>query len=194
MLLMRQFVAERGGGFMMLGGQESLLGGNYEGTPIGDLLPVYLRGQEQSNLKDVAANYSLTREGQLQPWLRLRATKQDEVARLALLPAIQTWNSVADVKPGAATLATLQVDQQTLPGLVSQRFGKGQSAALMVGDFWRWSLLRSSSEKDDLAQTWRQIARWLTSDVPKRVEFEVQAPQSPADPHRFTVYVTVDAL
>jgi uncharacterized membrane protein len=187
MLLMRQFVSERGGGFMMLGGQESLLGGNYEGTPIADLLPVYLRGREQSELKDSPAQYALTREGELQPWLRLRATKQEEIGRFEQMPSFQTWNSVADVKPGAATLATLQVYQQTLPGLVSQRFGKGQSAALMVGDFWRWSLRRSATDKDDLAQTWRQIARWLTSDVPKRVEFEVTPPESPSDPHRLSV-------
>lgn len=187
MLLMRQFVAERGGGFMMLGGQESFLGGNYEGTPIGDLLPVYVRGSEFAELKSSPAQYSLSREGQLQPWLRLRATKKDEVDRFSQMPPFLTWNSIAEVKPGSSTLATLQVEGRELPGLVSQRFGKGQSAALMIGDFWRWSMRRSASDKDDLAQTWRQMARWLTSDVPRRVEFEVTPPKSPSDPHRLTV-------
>lgn len=187
MLLMRQFVAERGGGFMMLGGQESFLGGNYEGTPIGDLLPVYVRGMEFAELKSSPAQYSLSREGQLQPWLRLRATKKDEVDRFSQMPPFLTWNSIAEVKPGSSTLATLQVEGRELPGLVSQRFGKGQSAALMIGDFWRWSMRRTASDRDDLAQTWRQMARWLTSDVPRRVEFEVTPPKSPSDPHRLTV-------
>ncbi len=187
MMLMRQFVAERGGGFIMLGGQESFLGGGFEGTPIGDLLPVYLRGTELASLKSSPASYSLSREGALQPWLRLRSTKQEEQERFSQMPPFQVWNSVSEVKPGSSTLATIKVEDRELPGLIVQRFGKGQSGALMIGDFWRWSMRRSATDKDDLAQTWRQIARWLTSDVPRRVEFEVTPPKSPTEPHRLTV-------
>lgn len=187
MMLVRQFVAERGGGFMMLGGQESFLGGGYEGTPIGDLLPVYLRGVELASLKSIPSIYGLTREGALQPWLRIRPTKLDEQQRFAKMPAFQVWNTVAEVKPGASILANLKVDDRELPGLIVQKFGKGQTGALMIGDFWRWSMRRAEAEKDDLAQTWRQVARWLTSDVPRRVEFEVTPPKSPTEPHRLTV-------
>lgn len=189
MLLIRQFVAERGGAIMMLGGQESFLGGNYEGTPLGDLLPVYLRGSERSELRSSDVTYELSREGQLQPWLRLRGTQQEEQERFSQMPSFQVWNSVAGVKPGASTLASISVDNTRFPGLVTQRFGKGQSAALLIGDFWRWSMRRNADEKDDLAQTWRQMARWLTSDVPRRVELEVIQPQSPLDAHRLSVEV-----
>ena len=41
--LIRRHVSERGGGFMMLGGQESFTQGGYENTPIAELLPVYLQ-------------------------------------------------------------------------------------------------------------------------------------------------------
>lgn len=183
MLLMRRFVAERGGGLMMLGGQESFLGGGYSETPLGDVLPVYLRGSEKALSKDGFVRYQLTREGSLEPWLRLRDNEAQDRERVQQMPDFQTWNSVADVKPGASILAELETTSSKQPGLVAQRFGSGRSLALLVGDFWRWSMRRATEETDDLAQSWRQIARWLTSDVPQRIEVRTQSPSSPLEPH-----------
>lgn len=187
MLLMRQFVAERGGGLMMLGGQENFLGGDYKDTPLGDVLPVYLRGQEKTQGKDQPVRYRLTREGSLEPWLRLRANRAEENKRVQEMPDFLTWNSVADVKPGASVLAQLETAVGTQPGLVSQRFGKGRSLALLVGDFWRWSMRRAAEDTDDLAQSWRQIGRWLTGDVPKRLEVEIEPPKGALEPHRVRI-------
>lgn len=187
MLLIRKFVAERGGGLLMLGGQENFLGSAYKETPVGDVLPVYLRGQEKSAAKDQPIRYRLTREGSLEPWLRLRANKVDEDKRVRQMPDFLTWNTVADVKPGASVLAELDTAGGKQPGLVIQRFGKGRSMALLVGDFWRWSMRRATPDTDDLAQSWRQIGRWLTGDVPKRVVAEVEPPISALDPYLVTV-------
>jgi uncharacterized membrane protein len=188
MLLLRQFVAERGGGLMMLGGQEMFLSGDYNETPLGDVLPVYLRGNEQARDKSSQVRYRLTREGGLEPWLRLRANEPDERQRVAEMPDFQTWNAITDVKPGASVLAQLSAgDQMTQPGLVVQRFGKGRSAALLVGDMWRWSLRRAQENTDDLAQSWRQMARWLTADVPRSMEVDVQPPASTTEPNRIVV-------
>ena len=188
MLLLRQFVAERGGGLLMLGGQEMFMGGGYKDTPLGDVLPVYLQGTEPVRDSQSVMKYRLTREGGLEPWLRLRGNEVDEKQRVAEMPDFHTWNTVSDVKPGAAVLAQLSSENgQTQPGLVVQRFGKGRSGALLVGDMWRWSLRRAQEDTDDLAQSWRQIARWLTADVPRRVEVDVQPPASSAEPHRVAV-------
>jgi hypothetical protein len=59
-----------------------------------------------------------------------------------------------------------------------QPFGRGRSAALLIGDLWRWSLRRPDPEQDDLAKSWRQTARWLVSDVPKSVDVEITASDS----------------
>ena len=60
--LLQKFVAERGGGFLMLGGQESLAQGKYTRTPVADLLPVYL---DRLSPVPPGAKYqlNLTREG-----------------------------------------------------------------------------------------------------------------------------------
>ncbi len=188
MLLLRQFVAERGGGLLMLGGQEMFLGGGYKDTPLGDVLPVYMQGGESARDSQSVVKYRLTREGSLEPWLRLRGNELDEKQRVAEMPDFQTWNSVSDVKPGASVLAQLTLeDGQPQPGFVVQRFGKGRTGALLVGDMWRWSLRRAQENTDDLAQSWRQIARWLTADVPRAIEVDVQPPTSSAEPHRVNV-------
>ncbi len=187
MLLLREFVSARGGGLMMLGGQESFLGGGYRDTPLGDVLPVYLRGREDAADKDQIARYRLSREGSLEPWLRLRANQAEEQTRVSEMPDFLNWNVVTDAKPGAAVLAEITTGNDRRPGLVTQRFGKGRSIALMLGDFWRWSMRRNNQETDDLAQSWRQMARWLTNDVPQRVQVVVQPPDAALQPHRIQI-------
>ena len=44
--LLRNFVSQRGGGLLMLGGPDSFASGKYDRTPVGELLPVYLNRSE----------------------------------------------------------------------------------------------------------------------------------------------------
>ncbi|QDV26156.1 hypothetical protein [Aureliella helgolandensis] len=189
MLLIRQFVSERGGGLMMLGGEESFNEGGYQDTPLGDVLPVYLRGTPPSSQEVgvLEAQYQLTREGSLEPWLRLRDNESDERTRVEEMPQFQAWNQVGAHKPGASVYAQLTTEEGTRSGLVGHRFGKGRALALMVSDMWRWSLRRSTTETDDLAQNWRQMARWLTNDSPQRVEARIEAPADTQQPHLIVV-------
>jgi hypothetical protein len=72
MELLRRFVAERGGGFLMLGGKESFQQGKFDRTPIGRILPVYLDRLSQPEGPRFAGtqiitqvHLNLTREGWL---------------------------------------------------------------------------------------------------------------------------------
>ncbi|MEM8733906.1 MAG: glutamine amidotransferase, partial [Planctomycetota bacterium] len=194
MLLMREFVSARGGGFMMLGGQESFVGGGYRDTPLGDVLPIYLRGTERKSAMEVPMRYQLSREGSLEPWLRLRDNRSDEQKRVRQMPDFATWNAATEVKPGASILATLESPDRQQPGLVAHRFGRGRAMALMLGDFWRWSMRRATMETDDLAQSWRQMTRWLTSDVPRRLEVEVRSSASLSQPTQVRIILRDEAF
>ncbi len=168
MVLLQQFVSERGGGLLMLGGAESFREGKYAETVIGSMLPVYLDQTVEAKISD-QWKLTLTREGWLQPWTRLRATEADEKTRLDTVPPFEVLNSVRGVKPGASILATVSDgDNNNYPALVVQRFGAGRTAAVMIGDMWRWGM-RDESMQKDLAKSWRQLVRWLVSDVPSRV-------------------------
>jgi len=168
--LMRRFVAERGAGFLMLGGKESFQQGRFERTPIADILPVYLDRLPDS--PTVPSYLSLTREGWLLPWARLRADEQEELQRLYAMPEFQVLNRVRAHKPGARVVAQVGDDQaDPFPALIVQRYGQGRSAALTIGDVWRWGL----GDKDmaiDRGKFWRQILRWLVADVPERVTLQ----------------------
>jgi uncharacterized membrane protein len=177
MALLQRFVSERGGGFLMLGGAESFREGNYAGTLIASMLPVYVDRATRAKLP-AQMKLTLTREGWLQPWTRLRATEAEEKNRLDSMPAFEVFNPVSQIKPGASVLATVSdADALTYPALVAQRFGLGRSAALMVGDMWRWGL-RDEVMQKDLGKSWRQLVRWLVSDVPARITVAAEASTS----------------
>src|SRR5581483_11502205 len=156
MTLLQRFVSERGGGLLMLGGADSFREGSYTGTPIASLLPVYI--DRESNVKlPTQWKLSLTREGWLQPWTRLRSTEAEENTRLEALPPFAVLNPARDLKPGATVLATVaDANGDTFPALAVQRFGRGRSAALMLGDFWHAGL-RDENMQQDLAKGWRQL-------------------------------------
>jgi uncharacterized membrane protein len=172
--LLERFVSERGGGLLVLGGQECFKPGGYQKTPLSRLLPVYLDAV-QVPPPSTGYRLALTREGWLQPWARLRSTESEELLRLKQVAGLQTHNTISGMKPGASVIAeVLDPRGQKQPALVYQRFGQGRCAALLVGDLWRWQLAQPDEqrEKDDLGKAWRQMLRWLIVDVPSRVELQ----------------------
>jgi uncharacterized membrane protein len=173
--LVRRFVSERGGSFLMLGGKDSFQRGGFDRTPIGAILPVYLDALPAAEAP-AAARLDLTREGWLQPWARLRDNEQEETKRLAEMPEFQVLNRIRTVKPGASVIATTGAGDQTLPVLTVQRLGHGRTAALALGDVWRWGM-RKPEMHVDMDKFWRQTLRWLVADVPARIS--VQATPKP---------------
>jgi len=61
----------------------------------------------------------------------------------------------------------------SFPALVVQRFGRGRTAALTVGDFWHWGF-HAAAAHHDMDKAWRQMMRWLVTDVPSRVELTAE--------------------
>lgn len=172
LLLLRRFVSERGGGLLMLGGVDSLEDGAYRDTTLAAALPVYL-DRLAGKTPAGELTFNLTREGWLEPWTRVRAQESDERTRLAQMPHLLIGNALAGVKPGATVLATFADETgETFPALVAQPFGSGRVACVGVGDLWRWGA-RGEAEQADLAKFWRQLSRWLVTDVPSPVELRV---------------------
>ncbi|MBI1347695.1 hypothetical protein GC163_15580 [bacterium] len=172
--LIERFVSERGGGCLMLGGQESFKQGGFDKTALARLLPAYLTSPPVLP-PETGYRLSLTKEGWLQPWARLRSTEADEVRRLREMAGFRVINTVSGLKPGASVIAEVTDARGTqFPAVVEQRYGQGRAAALLIGDFWRWQLevTEKQREQDDLGKAWRQLLRWLIVDVPDRVELK----------------------
>jgi uncharacterized membrane protein len=180
--LLAAFVSQRGGGLLMMGGKSSFGEGGYARTTVGEMLPVYL---DHSAPVAPGEGYrlKLTREGWLQPWIRVRANEAEEEQRLLSMPAFKSLNRIESIKPGASVLAEVEAaDGSTRPALAVQPFGLGRAAALLVGDFWRWDLKRPDPAESDLQISWRQTVRWLVADVPQAVQVETRRSTQPGLP------------
>lgn len=187
--LIDAFVSKRGGGLLMLGGQECFTHGGYAQTPLADLLPVYVNANAPS--RDLPATTKLrldfTREGWLQPWIRLRETEAAERQRLSRMTSFTALNRVPGIKPGASVLASVSTDSSTRhPAFVAQRYGRGQVGAMLLADLWRWGF-KHPDQKEDMQKAWRQTVRWLVSDIPRRAN--LHAKRAPN-----TVTLTADLL
>jgi hypothetical protein len=219
MSLVQRFVSQRGGGLMMLGGMESFSQGAYARTPIGDVLPVYVHSTDDGNFSEIrneptqatqrtnrrsnqrswmdeedrsGYRLRLTREGWLQPWVRVRGTEEEEQQRLDDMPPLKTLNRVAGLKPGASLLLTAgRTEDEQLPALAVQNFGRGRSGALLVGDLWRWGLRQPyEGERNEFFDAWQQMVRWMVADVPRRVEVDCRRQEAePGEPVQIRVRV-----
>ncbi|MCB1224820.1 MAG: hypothetical protein KDK99_03310 [Verrucomicrobiales bacterium] len=192
MRLVERFVTERGGTLIMLGGQESFRAGGYEGSLIGRLLPVHLDAVRPGPpLRGL--HLDLTREGWLEPWMRLRADEAAERQRLDGAELLQAAHSAGSIKPGAAVLATLQgAEGEASPAVVAQRVGAGRVLAVLAADLWRLGM-RDTGARADLERLWRQILRWAVVDVPGTLEVS-QEPERGGAGQRVTVRVHDEAF
>jgi uncharacterized membrane protein len=172
--LLERYVSVRGGSLLMLGGAECFQPGGYDTTPIGRMLPVYLDQMSKTAAPMEEAKFNLTREGWLEPWMRLRKTEGEEQVRLAGMTPFFSINQTFAIKPGASVLATVTDPKQTQrPAWVAHRYGSGRVAAVTIADWWRWGM-HDPDSRVDMEKSWRQLLRYLLVDVPDRVELQTQ--------------------
>ena len=115
--MLRQFVTIRGGGLLVLGGQESMRGKGFSDSVLSQLLPIYCDdgtagiGEEAFDGEPLSiVRYELSREGWLQPFLRLADNEMAERDRLERMPPFQVLNRMNKVKPGASVMAEANID------------------------------------------------------------------------------------
>jgi uncharacterized membrane protein len=169
--MIADFVAERGGSLMMLGGKRSFNEGGYADTPLADVLPVELDGRGDPNYyRDVRVTPTVA--GQMHAALQLRPDAAESIERWSTLPTLSTFNRLTQLKPGATALLT-----GSGPGvsegqvvLAWQRYGRGLSMALPVQDTWVWQMHADIPVEDETHETlWRQLLRWLVNEVPDQL-------------------------
>lgn len=163
------FVAERGGGLLVMGGQSFERGGLRQ-TPVEEVLPLELL--DRSNAPSAADGpvfrnrVALTTEGERHPVMRLGASPEDSLKSWAEMPALAASVSLGAARPGAAVLAvTSGPGGASRPLLAVQPYGRGRSMVFTGEGAWRWRMMLPSADKTYEA-FWRQAVRWLTMDAP----------------------------
>ncbi|HXT15307.1 MAG TPA: hypothetical protein VN706_06730 [Gemmatimonadaceae bacterium] len=194
--MLADFVNVRGGGLLLLGGRRSFAEGGYAGTPLADVMPVVIAGDAVPDSLTFFADLKVSLEpaGMTHAVAQIAATPAASLERWKSLPAVTTTNRIREVKPGAVTLIRgtmapggragepgAPLRDYSQPVLVYQRYGRGLSVAFTVQDSWNWQMDPATAADDQtFSRFWRQMLRWITTDVPNRVV--VSLPTDQANP------------
>jgi hypothetical protein len=189
------FVAERGGGLLVLGGRSFAQRG-LSGTPLEDVLPVELNdrrgGLVHASLpSDLPAHnrLTLTAEGEAHPIMRIGGTAEETRKLWAALPALAASAPLGGPRPGATILAvTTAPGGGVFPVVAVQRYGQGRSMVFAGEAAWRWKMMVPSTDRS-YEFFWRQAARWLAASAPEPVAIGVPESPEPGD----AIAVHVDA-
>lgn len=189
------FVAERGGGLLVLGARSFDRQG-LAGTPLEPVLPIDLTDR-RADIQLAAAQApvnepntpALTRDGVLHPATRLAVSADENQQRWTALPALASVAMVGGVRPGAQVLAVaLTAGGQPQPLIAAQRYGQGRSLVFAGEASWRWRMMRPATDTS-YETIWRQLARWTTAGSQGPVTIAPLAPPVAGVTERISVLV-----
>lgn len=177
--LLRQFVAERGGGLLVMGSRSFEREG-MAATPIADVLPVdpAVRRWQDPSADEAARNLpanapAVTRDGAAHPATRLSVDRDASAALWRSLPPLASVSPMGAPRPGAQVLAvSANPGGVASPLIVMQRFGQGHALVFGGEAAWRWRMMRPSSDTA-YASVWRQMIRALAAPAPGPVTMTV---------------------
>jgi len=182
--MIADFVSERGGGLLFLGGRDAFAEGGWEGTSVEEVMPVILGTTDLSQdeyFSEMKVNP--TPAGLAHAAVQLDAEPEDVRSRWDSLPPLTTVNPLFETRPGATTLLT----GTPLAGgpdqivLAFQRYGRGTAIALTAQDTWLWQMHADVPLEDQSHEAfWQQMLRWLVDGVPDVVA--VVADQEQVEP------------
>jgi uncharacterized membrane protein len=172
--LTADFVAERGGGLLMLGSR-SLATNGLAQTPLEELMPV--EGSDRVGRATVGATgaalglnrVSLTAEGERHPVMQLGATLDEARKEWAEVPPLGASTALGEAKPGASVLAiTNGPGGRSRPLVAVQRYGHGRTMVFAGEASWRWRMMLPSNNHT-YETFWRQAGRWLAAGAPEPI-------------------------
>jgi uncharacterized membrane protein len=174
--MLADFVSVRGGGMLFLGGRSAFGEGGYAGTPLADILPMFVEGDavDDSLTPFHKLSVRVTPTGLTHPVTQhaappRRGVKGDS-SPIIRVP-VTSVNKVARLKPGAITLLEGADGRHRQPVLLYQRYGRGISVALPIQDSFHWYMDATVDVEDPSLRTlWRQLLRWITSDTPEQLK------------------------
>lgn len=159
----RDFVKD-GGGFVMIGGDQSFAGGGYANTPFASFLPVVMG--EGDAIETQVFKPELTEVGQLHPITRLIQSSDENVAAWSALRPMNGWNGVSGIPADADVLLRTPTSMGAQPFVAVRDFGRGRVLSVLGDDTWRWSFGADGSGANPhfYYRFWGNAIRWLIRD------------------------------
>jgi len=162
----RKYV-EKGGAFLMVGGELSFQGGSYSRTPIEDILPVSFK---ETDIRFVGQEFhpKINEVFSSHPVLRLE--KDLELTREVwdTLPSLHGANLGLVADKDAYVLAELEnASYSSVPALVFGEFGEGRTGLLATDSVWSWNFRKEGGSRY-FHRFWNNIIDWLISEPQTR--------------------------
>lgn len=162
--LIRDYV-RHGGGFVMIGGDQSMSAGGYANTPIAELLPFELPPNASDAFTLGSFKPELSSAGLRHPLTALSLIPEENQGIWQRLPALGGHNHTRTLKPEAQTLAWRTLENgERVPLISAMDFGKGRSLAITTDSLWRWTFEPQSEGATYYHRLWGNVIRWLIRD------------------------------
>ncbi len=176
-----EFVSERGGGLLLLGGRRAFSEGGYRESLLHDISPVVMPEQARPDFSR-SSRILPTDAAWVHPALQLADNREDSIARWQTLPPLDIVNPIRQLKPGATLLLETPAvaGEDPLVAMAWQRYGRGRVVAFPVQNSWLWQMHHEIELEDQSHERlWRQLLRWLVESVPQRLEMTLSAETLP---------------
>jgi hypothetical protein len=153
---------QRGGGFLMVGGDLSFGAGGYAASLIEDVLPVRLRPGDDLRAQEFLPQP--TERGLRHPVLDL-----GEADIWAHLPPLKSYNLTESRKEGTVMLLQHPFEhsgKDNAPLLAIREVGRGRTAALLTDGSWMWNMayMGQGGTPRPYHRFWNNLLRWLSRD------------------------------
>ncbi len=164
-----ELVAERGGGFAMVGGITSFGAGNWDQTVWDKLIPIDMTGGAFGRgYLYHQFNVTIPNDALSHPIWRIVEDPEQNRKVLAAMPAFRGTNYMQRLKPAATALAfsaTPIPNVGIMPIFAAQPYGRGRTFAFAPDTTADWGLFFESQwgEGDNryFRRFWRNLVRWL---------------------------------
>jgi uncharacterized membrane protein len=182
--LTRDFVAERGGGLLVLGARAFQRQGLRD-TTLEELLPLELADRSGA-VVDAAASpgrnrVALTPAGEDHPIMQLGGDAAENGKRWAAIPPLASVSPLGGARPGASVLAVTGGPGGAPKALVAvQRYAEGRTMLFTGEAAWRWRMMMPSTDRS-YERFWRQAVRWLAQSAPEPVTLTLPAAPTEGD-------------
>jgi uncharacterized membrane protein len=198
--LTARFVAERGGGLLVLGARSFERQG-LTGTPLEEVLPVDLTDRRTSAPRVASGGEgqtvnapAITADGASHPATRLAADTDASRRAWQALPPLASVSLVGAARPGAEILAVTGSPGGDSHVLIAvQRYGQGRTMVFAGEASWRWRMMRPASDTT-YDTIWRQMVRWLAASAPGAVTLAPMAVTIPGTSQVVSLFVRDEAF
>jgi uncharacterized membrane protein len=181
-----------GGGFLILGGQNSFSSGGYVLSPLERVLPIKMLRRDDYSAR-VRMTGTLTKAGSRHPITRLSSDIQSNQRLWSGFPVLRRGNLTLPAEEGAVLVSSkAEGEFNGAPLIAVRRFGEGRVLSILTDDLWRLNYGMVAAEKNNqlYLRLVAQMIRWLSGD-PATSQVQILPEAEPVKDSSYVIRIQV---